>query len=371
MSDSSGTIRAFFEQRRGSLLLRAVSGSHAYGLATPQSDKDERGVFALSAREYLSLQAPEEHVQDERGDVVYLALRKFLSLAAVANPSALELLFTPRDLFLHVHPAGEILLAARLRFLTRRAIETHVGYAKTQIQRARGVNKWINNPQPESPPSRDDFCFVLDGPWPGQSGAPLPMRLKRLDDAGIDLREHHCSAVERLPGAYRLYHYGSEAKGVFRDGQLACESVPLQDELARFRGLLIFDKAGYERAKANHENYWQWRRMRNEARWTAQERGHLDYDAKNMMHTFRLLISAESILTRGEPLVRVGDADREFLTKIREGRFGYEDLVAQAEQRVHALTGSESAAALPGDPSPGFVDDLLRDVTTKWEADHA
>lgn len=351
------------------ILLRVVSGSQAYGLATPQSDTDERGVFALPGSAYVALSAPAEHLQDERGDVVYFGLRKFLALASAATPGALELLFAPPDTVLLATPPAQLLLAARAMFVTQRCLDSHVGYAKTQIQRARGVNKWINNPQPEAPPRREDFCFLIDGPWPGAAaGAAMPLRPRPLAETGVDLRQFHCAALERVPRTYRLYWYSEGAKGVFRDNNLVCESIPIEHEHSHLRGLLIYDQPGYEKAKTDHENYWQWRTTRNDARWRTQEAGEIDYDAKNMMHTFRLLLSAEAILQVGAPRVRFDGADREFLLRVRAGAFGYDELVAQAEQKVQALASAQANCALPIEPAADAVDALLREVTQAWEA---
>ena len=44
----------------GQLLLRALSGSRAYGLATPQSDTDIKAVFVLPQTQFYGLQALEQ-----------------------------------------------------------------------------------------------------------------------------------------------------------------------------------------------------------------------------------------------------------------------------------------------------------------------
>lgn len=358
-------------EHRDHILLRAISGSQAYGLATAHSDTDERGVFALPSSAYVALSSPIEHLQDERGDVVFFGLRKFLALAKAANPSALELLFAPAGTVLQSSQPAQLLLAHRHMFVTQLCVDSHVGYARAQIQRARGVNKWINNPQPEAPPRREDFCYIIDGPWPGRGGGVAPLRPRPLAETGIDLGEYHCAALERVPRTFRLYWYGADGKGVFRGGNLVCESIPVEDEHTRLRGLLVYDEAGYEKARTDHANYWQWRRARNEARWRTQERGEIDYDAKNMMHTFRLLLAAESILQRGEVRVRFDGEDREFLLRVRAGAFGYRDLVDRAEQKVQELEAAQRRCSLPQAPDEVEVDALLRRVTSAWEESRA
>jgi len=367
------TLQELLSDRNDHILLRVVSGSHAYGLATAQSDRDERGIFAVPQIDYVALSAPPEHLQDQRGDVVFYGLRKFLALAAAANPSALELLFAPSDTVLQCAPGGQLLWRHRQMFVTQRCLDSHVGYARAQIQRARGVNKWINNPQPEAAPRREAFCYVIDGPWPGQASSvnELPLRPRPLQETGIDLRQYHCAALERVPRTFRLYHYGDAAKGVFRDGNLVCESIPIEHETTRLRGLLVYDQSGYEKACTDHQNYWQWRRSRNEARWQTQERGEIDYDAKNMMHTFRLLLSAEAILQRGEVRVRFDGADRDFLRSVRAGQHSYEALVEQAECKVQALVAAQPRCGLPAAPDDRAVEQLLREITALWEAGRA
>lgn len=350
------------------VLLRVVSGSHAYGLATATSDRDERGVFALPAAVYVALSPPAEHLQDERGDVAFTGLRKFLALLSAANPSALEVLFAPPDTVLAQAAALAPLLAARRLFVTQRCYDSHVGYARAQVQRARGVDKWINNPQPEAPPLRERFCFVIDGPWPGQpAGDRRPLRPRPLAATGIDLAQCRCAALERVPRTYRLYHQGPGAKGVFRDGNLVAESIPPEAEAASLLGLLVYDQAGYEKAKTDHANYWQWRRTRNEARWRTQEAGEIDHDAKNMMHTFRLLLSAQAIHRDGAPRVRFVGTDRDFLLQVRAGAFTHDDLMARAEAMIAELGRDAAASSLPAAPDEAVVDNLLREVTAAWE----
>ena len=83
--------------------------------------------------------------------------------------------------------------------------------------------------------------------------------------------------------------------------------------------LFLYNEQAFNRAKRQHHEYWDWWRNRNESRWTAQERGQMDYDAKNMMHLVRLLLSGENIVKTGEPIVRFGGERLETLLSIRRG----------------------------------------------------
>jgi hypothetical protein len=199
----------------------------------------------------------------------------------------------------------------------------------------------------------------------------MPYRPIPLDKTEVRLAECHAASLEHVPDTFRLYHYGTDARGVFRDGNLVCDSIPREDEEARCIGLLVYNRRAYEVALRDHHHYWIWRRERNETRWLSQESGALDYDAKNMMHTFRLLFSCAHMLAVGSPLVRVEGEQRAFLLAVRQGDFTYEDLSARADERVADIECKLASSTLPEAPTPGAADALLREITSAWENGHA
>ncbi|MDX2177290.1 MAG: nucleotidyltransferase domain-containing protein [Candidatus Sumerlaeia bacterium] len=350
------------------ILLECVAGSTACGLNRPGSDRDIRGVFALPAAAYLGLGAVPNQLSDPRGDTAYFALRRFAELASGANPNMLELLFAPEDCLLRVSSVGRRLLEARTLFLSRACYQSHVAYANAQIRKARGQNKWVNRPQPEDPPRQEDFCWFIAR---AAASADPPMRPVPVAESGIELEECHAAALEHSLEVYRLYHFGRGARGVFRGGNLVMESIPLAEEGRRFAGLLLFNRQAHEAALRDHRNYWAWRSERNESRWQDQERGALDYDAKNLMHTFRLLLAAESMLREGAPRVRFEGADRDFLLAVRNGSFRYEELIEEAERRTRSLEALLPESPLPEAPDLAAIDDLVRDLTKEWESAHS
>jgi predicted nucleotidyltransferase len=137
--------------RPESILFECIAGSRAYGTANANSDEDTRGIFAVAARDYLNLERPADQVSDARGNVVYYSLRRVIELLTQANPNILELLFMPDDCVLKTSPEMQQLIAARDIFISKQCADTHAGYAMSQIKKARGQNKWINNPKPPEP----------------------------------------------------------------------------------------------------------------------------------------------------------------------------------------------------------------------------
>ena len=329
---------------------RLRSGSHAYGLAGPHSDIDERGIFIVPPERYAGLRAIPNQISDAKGDHVYYSLRRVIELIAESNPTLMEILFTPDDCILACTSVLQPLFGAKSRLISQALVRAKLGYAMGQIKKARGQNKWINQPQPEAAPTAQQFCHWL--PAVIDTTGALPGRPKLLTQLPVPLEHCHVARVEHAGHWYRMYHLGADARGVFRGGGLpVCESIPKEIEASSYLGLMMFNEQGFQRAKLDHHNYWRWREERNDARWLAQEHGQLDYDAKNLMHCMRLLFSARNVLEHGVPLVRVDGEIQAELLAIRAGQFSYKALI----QRADALV-AECEAALTRSKLPEQVD---------------
>ena len=159
-----------------------------------------------------------------------------------------------------------------------------------------------------------------------------------------------------------VYDYGKETGGVFRGGAPVVSSIPKEDAGLRI-GVLIFNKQAFESAKRQHREYWDWRRHRNDARWVQQERGQLDYDAKNMMHLTRLLFSGENIVMNGRPIVRFTGEKLETLLAIRRGEWEFDKIIAHAEAIQARIDAGKNR--LPADCDKEKVSDLVAEVMAK------
>jgi len=270
----------FEDLENSSVIFRGIVGSRAYGTANAQSDTDTRGIFVVPSMEYVRLVPPPKQVSDAHNDHTYYSLLRFCELMAEANPTTMEMLYLPEDCIITTTPAFETLVAHRDMFITQRAVASHLGYAVSQMKKAKGANKRVWNPWPEEPPTPEDYCMFL------RDAHELPKPLKK---SGVDLRTCLATRLSKsvTEDVMHVYDYGKETGGVFRGGAPVVSSIPKEDAGLRI-GVLIFNKQAFESAKRQHRKYWDWRRHRNDARWVQQERGQLDYDAKNMMHLTRL-----------------------------------------------------------------------------------
>jgi uncharacterized protein len=119
------------------LLTRA--GSHSYGTNVESSDEDWRGLAIAPPEYYLGVVEKFEQFELKEPDVTVFELRKFVKLAAAANPNILELLFADESDLCREHCLawGWDLIAMRSLFVTKRARATYAGYAHVQLQKIR------------------------------------------------------------------------------------------------------------------------------------------------------------------------------------------------------------------------------------------
>ena len=334
------------------LLLKCISGSRAYNLSLPHSDTDIKGIFVLPLKELYGLTCTEQ-VSNSTNDEVYFEIGRFIELLSKNNPNILELLSTPSKSVLYRHPLMELIRPED--FLSKLCLDTFAGYAKTQVKKARGLNKKMNQSFAKERKSVLEFCYVVMGngtvtltDWLQQNGF-------RQKDCGLVNLAH-------FRDAYSLYHQqqigiGEKLKGVI-SGSMA-NDVQLSSIPKGVNPLvtLYFNKDGYSTYCREYGEYWVWVEERNDERYQNTKSHGKNYDAKNMMHTFRLLNMAEEIAIHRRVIVH--REDRDFLLRIRAGDFAYEELIGMVEEKMIKIEESYSKSDLPEAPDIQKAEDLL------------
>ena len=307
-------------KRKGWLIFETIAGSRAYGLETPSSDTDIKGVFVLPKELFYSLDYTAQ-VSNETNDIVYYELRKFLELLLKNNPNIIELLNAPEAAVLYKHVVMD--LVKPKMFLSKLCEQSFANYAFTQIKKAYVLEKKIVNPVDEQRKSVLDFCFVYLGKETMLLSAYLESTGKVQENIGL-------TAIDHLRDCYNLYYSESVTySGVVKKenaNDVSLSSIPKGDLP---EAMLFFNKDNYSMYCKRYKEYWDWVAKRNDERYKTTINHGKKYDSKNMMHVFRLLLMAKEIATEGK--VNVHRKDREFLLSIKAGGFDYEELVAKAE----------------------------------------
>lgn len=113
-------------------IYQVVSGSRAYGMSTPTSDVDVRGVVVPPLRYFMGLNNFEQ-VENQSKDVCFYSLKKFVQLAYKNNVHAMEMLFMDPETVTYVHPVGQMLLDNRHMFPSKLLGYSIGGYAHQQL----------------------------------------------------------------------------------------------------------------------------------------------------------------------------------------------------------------------------------------------
>lgn len=328
-------------------ILFARHGSHAYGLATPTSDEDWKGVVIPPKPYFFGFAQRFEQAESKTPDMVVFDLRKFMALAADCNPNIIEVLWTEP---LVVTPLGERLRAARGLFLSKKAKHTFSGYALAQLKRIRTHHRWIAN-APAPPASRAAFGLPERTVIPkDQLAAALAAIEKKLGHWELDF-------LHDVDPASRILLQNTMAEAL---AEMKIASERRWEAAARTLGydenfLLLLDRERrWTAAQRDWEQYQHWKATRNAKRAALEEKH--GFDTKHAMHLVRLLRMCREILTSGEVIVKRPDRDE--LLAIRDGAWTYDRLVAWAEEQDRELDAIYETSSLPKSPDRAALDRL-------------
>lgn len=135
------------------VILQGVVGSTAYGLTREGSDIDRMGVYVAPSETFLGLRPPDFRtmtiVEHGESDITLHEIGKFCFLALECNPSILEFLWLPGELYEKVEVPGFNLITDPLRsaFLSRQRVQdAFFGYAREQFLRLQSRSRFPDVP---------------------------------------------------------------------------------------------------------------------------------------------------------------------------------------------------------------------------------
>ena len=262
---------------KDNLIFLTLAGSRSYGTHTETSDYDYRGICIPPTDYFMGLKSFDQ-AECRRTDTTIYSIKKFIKLLIDCNPNIIELLFANEENIVYKHPIMDVLLNDKEFWLSKRAKNTFLGYATSQLKRIEGHKKWIDNPVEE--PKR--------GTW------------------GIAMDKSQLNAL-RIFANHELLNMG----------------------LSEHYVTVLREEQKYATEMQNYKNYKQWMDHRNETR--AALEALAGYDTKHAMHLIRLLNMALEIAMHKNINVKRPDAD--FLREIRNGKYDYEWIIKYAELR--------------------------------------
>ncbi len=336
------------------LLLEVVSGSKVYGLETPESDTDIKGVFYLP-KEMFYGSCYIDQVSNSTNDITYYELGRYIELLCKNNPNLLEMLCTPNSSVLYKHPLMDIITPDI--FLSKLASETFAGYALTQVKKAKGLNKKFNNPLDRERLGVADFCFIL-------SGHKTIQLHQWLRETGRNIRYCGLAKLHHTKGVYALFYnefagYEGISKSE-KSNDVTCSSIEKGEPIVAY---LFFNQESYSAHCKSYTEYWNWMQKRNESRYKGNQEHGKGYDAKNMMHTIRLLQLAKELFESGT--LNVKRSNRDELLSIKKGERTYIELMSYAEELVAEIENAVAISTLQDKPDENKARKILITIREK------
>ena len=327
------------------MIYEVVSGSHSYGLATENSDVDIKGIYLPSKTAFYSSHF-QDQINDQMYDHVYYELGKFFKLLLKSNPTILEMLGAKQNHKLKGHRELDALDLNRI--LSKDCEETFLGYALSQIRKARKVRSKILLEESHEEKTVRDFCRVVEGGQLIELNTFLRSRDLAIDQLG----------VYNLDSSVGLYELHSEGRGLTREsqsGRLKASGASGAEVL----GLIHYDSRAHKQYIKDFSGYWQWNQSKRNSIKTEEP---FVYDAKNMMHVFRLLLTARDIAQQGKLIVF--RPEQEFLLEIRNSKIAFDQLVPQMEDLIEEVRGAFANSDLRKSPDEEYLREKLISIRT-------
>ena len=376
------------------LAYKFIRGSHLYGTNVETSDVDFGGVYIVDNETLMGLpEYYEPQISDEKHDTTYYELGRWVELLMKANPNALESLFAPDEFIIgDIHPAVQLIRNNRDLFVTKECFNSLYGYGKSQIAKARGLNKKCVQPVLERKEVLD-FCYTFKG----QGSQSMK---EFLAERGLDQKYCGLVNIPNMKDTYGVYYdFAAHARfenmnfpakremaldvmeifgeNYYKDSYLKriqdkeffgysgivhpdgksnevrLSSIPKGEKPICF---MTYNQNGYESHCKKYKEYQEWVEKRNPVRYESNLKS--NYDCKNMMHCVRLIHMGKE-LAEGKGFNVVRTWDRQMLLDIRNHKYEYDEIIEYVEKLYKETDEMSKTCNLPDTVDKEKVHKLL------------
>lgn len=355
--DSLGYDKNIKDYINKNLIFLAVSGSHAYGMNTKDSDMDIRGMFIAQPENIIGLDKIEQF-ENKTNDITIYELTKAIKLISEQNPNMHELLFVDKEDIIFATEEYWNIRGQREKFISSLARQKYSGYAMSQLKRIKGHGKWLTQEKEgkfEKKPGMIDFCRFIDS----RDGQTTRDRDNIETLSSWTFLTHETNTIFKVWGLP-----WSNLDGWFDNENYTFYFKEEIDKTNRvFLGNLFFSKDEFNQALDNYNKWKTWKENRNSKRHELEEK--YNYDTKHAAHLVRLLRMGYEILTEGKVNVKRPDAHE--LLEIRNGKWTYNKLLEYAENMdKNVLEEAYKNTKLQRSVDRIFVNELLISTYLKF-----
>ena len=249
------------------ILLAFVRGSYMYGTNTDKSDVDITFIYKQSTNDILKGNYIEQ-LNIGGNDIVGYEIQRYIQLLSQNNPNILESLDIPDDCLIYKDESMDIF--NQRDWVSKLTEKTILGYANSQIKKATGLNKNMNNPQPVTRKSILEFCYVIFG------GSSQPL-IRYANDMSINLDKVGVVKNQNGKGLYAFYTDNKgeyNFRGIIKNDdstQIRLSAIPLDAAVEIDPIVFYYNQDGFETHIKSHTLYWKWVNERNEERFNMNQ----------------------------------------------------------------------------------------------------
>ena len=369
---------------RDHTIFLTIHGSQSFGMATASSDLDIKGVCIppASVRQHL-FQGFEQAenpplLQEDYGHLanpanpkiegVIYELSKYIKLAAVTNPTIVELLWVDPKFILKTTPVWDLLRANRKMFVSTKAKHGFIGYATMQFSKIERHRKWLRLDKEPERPTREKFGLKAGEPTReyGEAERYIKRQVELWNLSTFELEAEERAEIKEM--CWDLVAHLNQSSHIdwatWPEAYYNAALVKLQNSIQmpkEILGLIAAEKR-YQDVLKEWQGYQHWKNERNAGRKEIEVK--YGYDAKHASHLVRLVRSGLELMQTGELNVLRPDAQE--LLAIRNGAWAYEKVVEYATTMEEKFNEAEKTSPMPKNTNKEAINDLYQEALALW-----
>ena len=315
------------------VLVKCIAGSHLFGLNTPTSDKDYKGVYMPEPKDIIlnkiknSINKSTNPTGSKNGaddiDSEFYSFNKFIKMLQEGQTVALELLFTPEHQILEKSELWDKLVASREQFLHKR-VTAFIGYAKQQADKYGIRGSRMNAMKAAVELLNADF----------DDKTPLS-EIRDSVEIFVKFNEH--TDIIQIPANKNMQN------SLVDHWEICGRKFDFTNKINHVRGILQKIYSGYgERSK--------------------QAAANNGIDWKAVSHAVRVCAQGIELLENHKITLPLEEPHRSLILDIKQGKLHFDIVRPIVEDYMNKLTNAVETSTLPDVPDREYFDEWIYNI---------
>lgn len=315
------------------ILIKAVAGSHLFGLNTENSDMDYKGVYIPSVKDIIlgtdtgtiSTTTGKDHQRNTKDDVdcQLFSLKKFMTMLDNGDTAALELLFTPDNMIIEKSPKWDKIVSLRDKLISKKT-NALIGYIRQQTNKYAVVGSRLN-----------ELMLLMN----------KLKELEKLHPQGSKIKQEWDTIVEFVKPLNYINIIELPTKSTIN---------PTMNPAIEVLGSKFDHHTSFSVINKWLKDSWKERGQR--AREARKNNG---IDRKALSHALRCIIQGKELFDTGKITLPHSGSNRELLMGIKTGSVSFDEFQVILEDKFKEFEKSVDNSRLPDKLNKDFTDDII------------